>query len=67
MYMGIVPSRASDIFGVNNIDDSDPWVEQTTKISDAHKEDWDCDSQMYSQNWPLQLRYNGSDKWQLGH
>ena len=37
-YIDTVPGAASDIFGVNNIDN--PWVEWTAKILDAHKRDW---------------------------
>lgn len=39
MNVGIVPGTASDIFGVNNIDDGDPSVDQATKIPDAYKGD----------------------------
>ena len=46
MDIDIVPGIASDIFGVNNIDDGDPWDEQTAKTSDTSKGDWGHDSKM---------------------
>lgn len=46
MDIDIVPGTASDIFGVDNIDDGNPWVEQTAKRLGAHKTDWGHDSKV---------------------
>lgn len=50
---------------INNIGDGEfLWVEQTAKISDTHKGDWDHDSKIYDENRPPQLRHSGLNKWQ---
>ena len=58
--------RVSEIFGVNNIDDSNPWVKWTAKILDGLKRDWGHNIHpKCTLNWPLQLRHGGSDKWYI--